>query len=77
MVAKLKRQAREWGVKMKFLVTVLGVMLVFEGVPWFWSPPRVRLLLSRMQLLSDAALRRIGLVLMLLGLLLVYLASKG
>ena len=59
------------------LVTVLGVMLVFEGVPWFLSPPRVRLLLSRMQLLSDAALRRIGLVLMLLGLLLVYLASKG
>jgi len=62
---------------MKFIVTVLGVMLVFEGIPWFLSPPRVRSMLARMQSLSDAVLRRIGLVLMLAGLLLVYLAKQG
>jgi len=62
---------------MKFLVTVLGVMLVFEGMPWFLSPSGVRAILARMLLLSDAALRRIGLALMGTGLLLVYLAAKG
>jgi len=62
---------------MKFLLTVLGVMLVFEGMPWFLSPPGVRSLLARMILLPDAVLRRIGLALMGAGLLLVYLAAKG
>lgn len=62
---------------MEFMVTVLGVMMVFEGIPWFLSPPRVRAMLVRMQQLSDSALRRIGFILMAFGLLLVYLATHG
>lgn len=77
MVAKSQRSGAIGVHLMKFLVTVLGVMLVFEGVPWFLSPAKVRSMLARLQLLSDTTLRRIGLALMLFGLLLVHLAVKG
>ena len=61
---------------MKFLLTVLGVVLVFEGLPWFLSPRGVRRMLEQMAKTTDHDLRLFGLVSMLVGLGLVYLATR-
>jgi uncharacterized protein YjeT (DUF2065 family) len=47
--------------------------MIVEGVPWFLSPPRMKRLLFGFMGLPDRALRSMGLLLMLSGLLLVYL----
>jgi len=60
---------------MKTLLAFMGVLLIFEGAPWFLSPRRVRLLLDQLAGLSDGTLRVFGLSCMLVGLLLVFLAT--
>jgi uncharacterized protein YjeT (DUF2065 family) len=59
---------------MKFLLGVFGVVLIFEGLPWFLSPVRVRAVLEQLARTSDGLLRFFGLLCMLAGLLLVYLS---
>ncbi len=61
---------------MEFWLTLLGVLLIVEGIPWFLSPPRMKTLLRQIQETGDPALRFIGLTCMLAGLVLVYLASR-
>jgi len=56
------------------LLVVLGVILIVEGVPWFLSPRGTRIMLSELFSKSDHFLRGIGLIFMLFGLLIVYLA---
>lgn len=56
---------------MGFLVAVLGVVLVIEGIPWFLSPAGVKKLLRQVLALPDRQLRLAGFAAMLLGLLLV------
>jgi uncharacterized protein YjeT (DUF2065 family) len=58
---------------MDFLLTVLGLVLVLEGMPWFLSPVGVKRLLRTIAATPDSSLRAVGLVFMLAGLLLVYL----
>jgi len=60
---------------MGFLLTLLGVVLILEGMPWFLSPEGVRRLLRQVVLLPDRVLRFGGLAAMLTGLLIVYLAK--
>ncbi len=60
---------------MAFLLTLLGLILVIEGIPWFLSPPLIKRTIRKIAMASDAALRLLGLTLMLTGLLLVYLAQ--
>ena len=57
---------------MKLLLLVVGVALIFEGVPWFLSPPTVRRLLLDLARLPGWVLRSCGLLAMALGLLLVW-----
>ena len=54
------------------LIVVLGVVLIVEGMPWFLSPRGPKRMLSELSQLNDNALRVVGLVFMLAGLLLVY-----
>lgn len=61
---------------MDFLITVFGVVMIVEGIPWFLSPGGYKRLLLQVLPLRDAPLRLLGLSFMLCGLLLVYL-SKG
>lgn len=60
---------------MDFLVVVIGVVMVVEGIPWFLSPGGYKRLLLQVLPLSDGVLRLLGLMLMLCGLLLVYLVK--
>lgn len=54
------------------LIVVLGVVLIVEGMPWFLSPRGTKRMLSELSRMDDNALRAVGLVFMLAGLLLVY-----
>ena len=58
------------------LIIVLGVVLIVEGVPWFLSPRRTKRMLSELFRMNDSALRTLGLVFMLAGLLIVYLVKR-
>ena len=60
---------------MEFLLKVLAVVLVIEGIPWFLSPGRVKKFLLQVMDTPDTPLRIIGLILMLAGLLLAYVAE--
>jgi uncharacterized protein YjeT (DUF2065 family) len=60
----------------KTLITVLGVVLIVEGIPWFLSPRRTKRMLSELFRMNDSALRMLGLASMLAGLLVVYLAKR-
>jgi uncharacterized protein YjeT (DUF2065 family) len=59
---------------MKFMLSVIGVVLVVEGIPWFLSPDTVKKTLRQLAVLPESSLRILGLLLMLVGLLVVYLA---
>ena len=54
------------------LIVVLGVVLIVEGLPWFLSPRGTKRMLTELTQLNDNALRVVGLVFMLAGLLIVY-----
>jgi len=49
-----------------------ALVLVFEGVLPFLSPPRYRAMMSRLLALGDGALRVAGLLSMIAGLLVLY-----
>ena len=55
------------------LLVVIGVVMVVEGIPWFLSPGGYKRLLLQLLPMNDAALRAMGLTLMLAGLFLVWL----
>jgi len=59
---------------MKFLLSVVGVVLIFEGIPWFLSPKTVIKTLRQLAVFPESSLRILGALLMFGGLLLVYLA---
>jgi len=60
---------------MDFLIVVIGVVMVVEGIPWFLSPGGYKRVLLQVLPLREGVLRLLGLMLMLCGLLLVYLVK--
>lgn len=59
---------------MEFVFSVVGVVLVVEGIPWFLSPEMVKKTLLQLSVLPESSLRILGALLMSAGLLVVYLA---
>ena len=53
----------------------LGLTMFLEGLPYFISPVGVRRYLQKIESMSDGALRTMGLLMMLAGLLVAYLAT--
>ena len=58
------------------LAVILGVVLIVEGIPWFLSPRGTKRMLSDLFRMNDQSLRALGLVFMLAGLLIVYVAKR-
>ena len=58
---------------MKYLLCLLGLVLVVEGIPYFAFPHRMKRWMSRIQEIPDAHLRFMGFLAMCAGLLLAYL----
>ncbi|MDX9710843.1 MAG: DUF2065 domain-containing protein [Trichloromonas sp.] len=61
---------------MEFFLSLLGLWMIMEGVPWFLSPGGMKSALRRMLPLPDKHLRLMGAFLMFAGLLTVYLARR-
>ena len=56
---------------MAFFVTALGMMMMFEGIPYFCFPDQVRALAQKIPELPDSTLRLIGFFIMILVLVVV------
>ena len=58
-------------------VTAAGLAFVFEGLPYFLFPDKMPAVLRSLAEQPPRTLRRLGLLALCCGLLLVYLARRG
>ena len=65
-----------WSEKMDFFLCVIGMVLVFEGLPYFAIPDKMRIMVQKLFEMPDSSLRGFGFVMMLTGLVLVYFGKK-
>ena len=61
---------------MDYFLCVIGMVMVVEGVPYFAAPDRMKAWMARIMELAPETLRRFGLAMMLVGLLLVYIGRR-
>jgi len=61
---------------MDFILCVIGLVLVIEGIPYFAFPDKMKEFLSRLPLMPTAGLRLFGMAAIITGLLLIFLAKK-
>ena len=61
---------------MNFFLCILGMVMIIEGAPYFLSPGKMKFWVQQMLEIPEGTLRRFGLVLMTIGLLLVYLGTR-
>ncbi len=57
---------------MSLFLSALGLMMVFEGIPYFCFPAKVKKFAAQIPLVKDGSLRFLGLALILFGLMLSY-----
>ncbi len=61
---------------MKLFLCAVGLLLIFEGMPYFLSPSKMKRFLSQLMDVPDKQLHVMGLISMLIGLTLVYLGTR-
>ena len=61
--------------EMRYFICVMGMVMIDEGLPYFAFPDKMKLVLRKLLEMPDGDLRKIGIMLMVVGLLLVYMAS--
>jgi uncharacterized protein YjeT (DUF2065 family) len=61
---------------MAYFLSVLGLVLVIEGLPYFASPVKIKEWALSLQEMSERALRIMGFISIIAGLLLVYLGRR-
>ena len=74
-VRLLKIQKTNYFTTMNFFLSALGLMMVFEGIPYFCFPQKVKLFAQKLPEIPDSTMRAIGFFLMMMGLLVVYLGG--
>ena len=57
---------------MAYFLSVIGMVMIIEGVPYFAFPDKMKVWIVKVLELPDGTLRKFGFVLMVLGLFLVY-----
>jgi len=60
---------------MSLFLSAIGLMMVFEGIPYFCFPDKVKAFARKVPEMPDGTLRVIGFFLMMTGLLVVYLGG--
>ncbi len=58
---------------MRYFLCVIGMVMFVEGLPYFAFPEKMKIWLQQIMATPDQSLRRVGMLLMAGGLLLVYL----
>ncbi|KMP11668.1 hypothetical protein UZ36_03795 [Candidatus Nitromaritima sp. SCGC AAA799-C22] len=61
---------------MGLFLSALGLMMIFEGIPYFCAPSQVKNFAQKIPEVPNHTLRIIGFILMLLGLTVVYLGRS-
>jgi uncharacterized protein YjeT (DUF2065 family) len=61
---------------MDFFLCVIGMVMIVEGLPYFAFPESMKSWIKKIIDMPVGALRKIGLVLMIIGLLLVYMGKR-
>lgn len=61
---------------MEFFLCVVGMVMIIEGLPYFIFPAKMKVWIQKILVTPEGALRRLGLVLMAGGLLLVYFGRR-
>ena len=66
-----------WGAftVMAYFLSVLGLALVIEGIPYFAFPDRMKSLMERIQTMPSRSLRMFGIIAMGTGLFFIYIAQ--
>ena len=59
------------------LLTVLGLLLVLEGLPYFAFPERFKSWIAKVLDMPESTLRIYGFISMVIGLFLIYLARRS
>ena len=57
---------------MGLFLSALGLMMIFEGIPYFCAPSQVKVFAQKIGEIPDQVLRVIGFASMLVGLTVVY-----
>ena len=58
---------------MKYLLCLIGLLFIVEGLPYFAFPDKMKGWMAKIREVPDSHLRIMGFVAMCLGLLMVYL----
>ena len=61
---------------MEFFLCVIGMVMIVEGLPYFAFPEKMKIWIQQVIEIPDGALRKFGLVLMLIGLGLIYIGKQ-
>jgi len=62
---------------MEFFLSVIGMVMIIEGVPYFAIPYKMKSWVRKILEMPDSTLQRFGFILMLLGMGLVYLGTRS
>ena len=64
------------GLNTKFFLSVIGMVMIIEGLPYFAFPEKMKAWILKVLELPEGTLRKFGLVLMVIGLGLVYIGKQ-
>ncbi len=62
---------------MKFFLSVIGMVMILEGLPYFAFPEKIKAWLVKVSEMPVAQLRTFGLLAMCIGMVLIYLGQKS
>jgi uncharacterized protein YjeT (DUF2065 family) len=62
---------------MKFFISVLGMVMILEGLPYFAFPEQIKRWLVKVSEMPAIHLRTFGFTAMCVGMVLVYLGQKS
>jgi len=61
---------------MEYFLTVLGMVLIVEGLPYFTFPEKMKELMKKVPQMPTHQLRVFGIISIAIGLLLIYLSRQ-
>jgi len=59
----------------RYFLSLLGMVMVIEGIPYFISPGRMKKFLARVSEFTDSSLRIYGMIIIICGLILAWCAG--
>ena len=61
---------------MKFILCVIGGVMVIEGLPYFAFPDKMKIWIQKLQELSSDNLQKSGFMFMVMGFFLIYMGIR-